>query len=562
MAKGKCKTLIIGLDGATFDIINPWLRQGELPTLANLVKNGCYGFLQTVFPPLTAPAWSSFLTGKNPGKHGIYDFLYRENDKYSTVPNSRLTRRAKDFWEFFNAHGLSTGLINIPMTYPPGRVRGYMLTGIMTPRGESAENINYTYPESLKYEIRDKCGNYIIHPKVPYRKGKAKEVYDDLVADLRIKSKTIRYLMEEYPTDLTMFVIGGTDKILHDLYHLIDPKHFRYDYNEAENDKNLVLDYYKKVDSEIGSIIEDFCNSDTLVVIMSDHGSGPVYKWVYLNNWLLKEGYLMLKKNPYVLAKHFLFMLGITPVNIYQLLSKFGFSKSVLSFQEREKLINRFFLSWDDIDWGKTRAYSQGHIGQIYINKKGREPQGIVTENRYDSLRKEIEDRLLTLRDGNGIKVVEKILNKKEQYHGKFQDRSADIIFMPHRLEYIALGTSAFASHRVIEHSFGNTGDHRMNGMFIMRGKGIKKNCLIEGATIVDVVPNLLFYNNLEIDSDMDGRILKQMYEEEFFYAKKPVYKEIKGQIREAGSDDRGDGYSHQDVESVKKALRNLGYLG
>ncbi|GAI26760.1 unnamed protein product, partial [marine sediment metagenome] len=288
------------------------------------------------------------------GKHSIYDFLYREENKYTTAPNNRLTRKAVDFWEIFNISGLSTGLINIPMTYPPAQVNGYMITGIMTPRAEPIEKVDYSYPKSLKYEIKDKVGKYIIHPKVQYRKGRVKEVYDDLLDDLYIKSKTIQYLMEKYPTDLTMFVIGGTDKILHDLYHLLDSNHFRYDVEEAKRDKHFVLDYYKKVDQELGAIINKFCNDDTLIVIMSDHGNGPIYKWIYLNNWLLKEGYLTLKKTPLTLIKRILFSVGITPGNIYKILLKFGFSKSKTSFELRDELISRFFLSWEDIDWKHT----------------------------------------------------------------------------------------------------------------------------------------------------------------------------------------------------------------
>ncbi len=148
------KTLIIGLDGATFDLLGPWIKQGHLPSLARLIKGGSWGELETVFPPITPAAWSSFMTGKNPGKHGIYDFTRCSSNDYTVKVNSRQDRKALDFWEIFNKHGLSTGLINIPMTYPPAQVNGYMITGIMTPREKEVENTNYTFPADLKYEIK------------------------------------------------------------------------------------------------------------------------------------------------------------------------------------------------------------------------------------------------------------------------------------------------------------------------------------------------------------------------------------------------------------------------
>ncbi len=556
---GKVKNLIIGLDGATFDLIYPWIKDGKLPTLKKLMQEGSYGSLETVFPPLTAPAWSSFLTGKNPGKHGIYDFLYREEGKYSSKPNNRLTRKSLDFWKIFNHHGFSVGLINVPMTYPPGIINGYMITGIMTPRNKPLEKANYTYPKALKFELKEKIGKYIIHPKVSYRKGKGKDVYQELVEDLKIKSKTIQFLMTEYPTDLTMFVIGGTDKILHDLYHLIDNNHPSYSLKEAKKDSHFIEDYYKLVDKELGIIIDKFCDEETLIIVMSDHGMGPLYKWVHLNIWLMKKGYLRLKKNIFVKIKKILFDIGLTPSNIYKFMLKLGFSKAKISFEGRDKLISRLFLSWNDIDWQKTKAYSRGHVGQIFINKKGREPQGIITEEEVDNLKKEIENKLLKLKDGD-INVVEKVLESKEVYRGNCKKSSPDIIFMPHHLKYMALGTSAFISNKVVESCFGSTGNHRMQGIFIIKGNGIKQNYKLEGARIIDIVPNLLFYHNLPIDRDMDGEILKDIYELKLIQSKESRYKDIDS--REMQRKDTSQAYSKKEEESVKNALKDLGYFG
>lgn len=555
----KIKSLIIGLDGATFDIIYPWIQQGELPNLKKLMESGCSGELETTFPPITACAWSSFFTGKNPGKHNIYDFLYREEGKYTSKPNNRLTRKSTDYWKILNHYDFSTGLVNVPMTYPPGEIDGYMVTGIMTPRKKSVEETNYTYPESLKSELKEGIGKYVIHPKVPYRKGKSKSVYEETVEDLKIKSKTIQFLMEKHPTDSVMFVIGGTDLIMHNLFHLIDSNHPYYDSEEAERDSHFVKDYFRLADEELGLIIDKFCDDDTLIVVMSDHGMGPLYKWVHLNVWLMREGYLKLKSNFFVMIKKLLFDIGFTPSSIYRLLLKFGYSKSKMSFEKRDRLISKLFLSWNDIDWRRTEAYSRGHVGQIFINKKGREPQGIVTDEQFDALKKQIMDKLLQLKD-EGKNVIEKMSSADEIYNGPYKYLAADILFMPYKLEYFALGTSAFISNRVVELCFGSTGTHRMNGIFIIKGPGIKKNYKIEGARIIDVVPNLLFYCGLPLDKDMDGKVLDEIYEPDLLNTRKIEYKDMDKEL--AAEKETGEVYSSDEAAAVEKQLKDLGYLG
>ncbi len=552
------KTFIIGLDGATFDLLTPWIKQGQMPTLAKLMRDGISGELQTVFPPLTPAAWSSFLTGKNPGKHGVYDFFYREEKRYTGAPHNRTTRRSPDFWEILNDYGLKVGLINVPMTYPPTKIDGYMLTGLMTPRTASADDVNYVYPESLKSEIKSAVGTYMIHPKVSYRKGKAKMVYDALIDDLCCKCRTVHYLIEKHPTDVTMCVINGTDKILHDLYHLIDPSHFRHDRDEAERDAHLIVDYYRCVDRELGILIGRFCNDDTLILIISDHGNGPLYKWMHVNNWLMAEGYLTLKKDIVTRVKYTLFRMGYTPANVYKILLQMGFSKAKISVGARDRLISRFFLSWDDIDWKKTRAYSRGHTGQIFINRVGREPNGIVSDEEYPSLKKEIEGKLRAFYDNDGTRLVDRILQKDEVYNGPYTEKAADILFMPYRMECQALGVSGFISNRIIEPSFGNTADHRMNGIFIMKGKHIRKGEKIKGARIVDIIPNLLFYHSLPIDEDMDGSIIKPLYEPRFFASQVLRYASVMRRKEEKAE----AVYSDNEEIKIKKTLENLGYFG
>ena len=552
------RCLIIGLDGADFDLIRPWIEGSSLPFLNGLVQNGCRGRLKTVFPPITAPAWSSFLTGKNPGKHGIYDFLYEEKRLHTSRPNSRLTRKVEDFYHILNRHGISTGLINVPMTYPPGPVDGYMITGIMTPRGRAARKVRYTYPEALQEELLKEVGSYTIHPRGAYRKGNARMIYDELIGDLRIKARAVYHLFQNRPTDLAMLVIGGTDKIQHDLYHLIDENHPLYDPKEAREDGHLIKDYFIQVDREIGRIVEKFCDDETLIIVMSDHGMGPLHKWILLNVWLLREGYLVLKKDPLVRIRKILFDSGITPVNIYKLLLRLGFSKAGVSYERRDRIINRYFLSWKDVDWEKTRAYSWGQVGQIFLNRR-KGAAGPDGKNDYVGLREEISSKLVKLKDGDST-LFNRVLPASGYYLGPSAGEGADLIVEPGSYKYIGLGTSAFLSNKFLERCFGSMSSHRMEGIFMARGPGIRKNREISGASIMDVVPTLLFHLGIPIDPDMDGRVIEDLYENGFSASRKPAFRK-KEDVTPMDERETGDVYTDSESELVKKRLRDLGYF-
>lgn len=548
------KVLIIGLDGVSFDVIGPWIKEGRLPVLKSLMENGTSGSLRTVFPPITPAAWTSFMTGKNPGKHGIYDFLYRKDDSYDMAPCNGNMRDGRTIWDIMATHGMKVGLMNIPMTYPPVPLNGFMLTGLETPRFKPIHKTNYTYPEELRDEIYNNVGDYVIHPKGIYRGGNVEEIIEELTDVLDMRLKVAKYLMEKKEWDFMMMVFGETDKVQHDLMHFIDPDHRQY----SDRFRDPIINFFKRVDDAIGDILEKVSDKDT-VIIMSDHGNGPIYKWIYLNNWLIEKGYLTLKMDAISLLKRFFFSIGITPSNIYQVLTKFGFSKASIGQGARYNILTRFFLSTHNIDWARTKAYSAGHVGQIFINLKGREPLGCVEPGEeYEEVRLQIKNDLLNIVDPEtGEKVVEEVYFREEIYRGKYFEQAADILFMPSKLEYWSLGVSSFISNRIIGPAFGNTGNHRMDGIFIMKDENVKKGDNVSGAKIYDIAPTILYGLGLPVPEDMDGRILTDIFDNDFVRRHKIVY--------ESGSSDkerRSSDFSEGEEESVRESLRGLGYLG
>ena len=206
------KVFVVGLDGATLDLIAPWAAQGELPTLARIMREGAYGDLCTVIPPMTAPAWTSFMTGVNPGRHGIIDFVQRRAGSYAIAPVNGSHRRARSLWDLAGAAGRQVGAINVPLTYPPEPVNGFMVTGMLTPSEASAPGQTYTWPPELADELDRAVGGYRIHMKPSYARGSVDEFLDDLPVLTRKQVAAAQHLMRNREWDLFALVLRGVDQ--------------------------------------------------------------------------------------------------------------------------------------------------------------------------------------------------------------------------------------------------------------------------------------------------------------------------------------------------------------
>lgn len=550
------RVLVLGLDGATFDVLEPLIAEGRLPALSRLIKQGTKGRLETIFPPVTAPAWASFMTGKNPGKHGIYEFLYRQPGTRQHLPVSARLLGAEPLWNILSRHDRSVGVINVPLTYPHQRVKGYMLGDFLTPPGAD----DYAYPRVLIDEVEERHGKYILFHRQVYSPGKVDDVLNELYQLQEQHANVALDLLRRTEWEFFMIHFAGIDRLQHELWHVFDSTHPQYDEKEASQYKERTLQFYETVDRDVQRLI-DAAGDDTYVIAMSDHGFGPISSFVNMNVWLVENGFLKIKRDVVSQMRYRLFKLGLTPAVLYKLAMKIGMANIRLTrgMTKRGTLIQlaeKVFLSLSDIDWEQSKAYSQGNYGQIYLNLDGREPNGSVAYSDAWQVRAEIIDKLRDLKDPQtGQPIIEQIHRRDQIYSGDHSESAPDVVFLL-RSGYKALGTLAFTSNEVIGDAFGNSGDHRMDGILIMTGPDIKQAHSIQGAKIVDLAPTILYLMGVPIDQDMDGAILKDAIDES--------YQEDHMAQFEAGLGSHltpaDAAYSPAEAAQIRERLMNLGY--
>ncbi len=520
------KVLCIGLDGATFDLIRPWVAQGKLPTFKKLMEGGAWSELRSTVPPVTASAWSSFMTGKNPGAHGLFDFMQRKHGSYDLAPVSVRDRDGRAVWDLIGDGGKRVIVMNVPVTWPPQPVNGLLITGMLTPR--NAEN--FTYPRELAEELKKEIGDYIVYSDEVYSKGRGEIFMQALKYSAEQRTRAAEYLMQKYPWDFFMLVFPETDTVSHGLWSAYDSTHHQHDRAEAVEFRDGILEIYQHIDSLIGRLLNVtpalaggasvassqrpfLATTETCIILMSDHGHGPLRNFLYVNNYLAKLGFLKFKNNPLTLLKRLAFNLGITPRTVYQVLLAIGLGKLRRTLDKRRGgrgLLKSFFLSLSDVDWGRTRAYSIGYIGEVHINLSGREPKGIVTAEEYDLVRDEVINKLRDLKLPGGALLVEHVWKKEEIYSGAHVAEAPDILFLPRKLETIAFGDFEFGSNKVVEPSYGVSSSHRMNGIFVASGAGVKNAGEFHDARLIDLAPTILHLMDLPVPRDMDGRVLSE----------------------------------------------------
>jgi len=552
------KVFILGLDGASPEIIELLIDQGKLPTFKKLKEEGVMGRLRTTIPPITGSAWSSFMTGKNPGKHGIFDFIRRREGTYYLMPINAEFREGRSFWSWASDAGRRVCIFNVPITYPPEKVNGVMVSGMLTPSNKT----DYTYPPYVAGELDQVTGGYQIHIKESYSKGGEERFLAHLYEVTGKRIKAMEYLFKLEDWDLFIAIFQGIDVLQHELWHCWDPNHFRHDPSQ-EKYLEAIPECYQKMDAVLKRILEDWINPERTLIVMSDHGAGRLQKLLYINNYLMEKGFLKLKKGIRTSIKNILFRSGLVPMTFYHLLLRMGLGrlKRKARFGQAQSLLKSFFLSFEDVDWSQSVAYSIGSTaGQIYLNLKGREPQGIVEPNHeFDRIREEIIQELKELVDEEtGEKVVEEIFRKEEIYHGPHLKEAPDIIFFPKGFEIAAFGEYEFASNRILDYSWGVSGSHRMEGLLMMKGKRIQQGVTLEGSQIIDLAPSILYLLNLPIPNSMDGKVLQKAF------LNKVLQEEPIRFVEEGGPSSDfhpKDIYSDEEEEELKKQLKNLGYL-
>lgn len=550
------RLLVIGLDGASFNVLDALFEKRYLPNLAKLIANGARADLETTFPPITAVAWSTFMTGKNPGKHGIFEFVKRDGNRELAVNAS--FRRGPAIWDLLSRAGKRVIVHNFPCTYPPRVINGLMIADFMTPQGKT----DFTYPKSLLPELEDWFGPYRLHLSQTYANGNVQGVLDELNDELEYKARVTEYLMTGYEWDAFFQYFWGTDRIQHELWHIIDDSHPRHNERESAAYREKVYDYFRRVDEVIGRLLQ-LAGEDALVWVVSDHGFGPVHTYCSLNIWLLQEGFLKLKQDVLTRLKSAMFRLGMTPEAAFKVvkrlpLGRFRPARGVSQRPGSSELLSTLFLSFNDVDWSRTVAFSKGNYGQLYVNLQGREPDGSVSEDDYDVVCDKLVERLKTIKDPKtGDQWVGQVFRRHEIYSGPCVTDAPDVAFLPQDMKYLPLGNADFTSNQFAVDAFGISGCHRMHGVMIASGGPIKRAIRAVDASIADVTPTILYLMGEEVPEDIDGRLLREIIVDHHLAANQirlaPASPDVTSEDVE---------FSREENQEVIDRLKSLGYIG
>ncbi len=554
MTQIKRKTAVFGLDGLTFDLLQPWLDKGHMPNLAKLLREGANGRLRSTIPPVSASAWASFATGCNPGQHGLVDFTYPAADGYAVNVSNGRTRSAPALWEIVGQARGQVGVVSLPMTYPPQPVNGFMVCSFLTPDSNS----RFTHPDALQEEIATTVGNFPLQMSENGR-GRNPRRFIRSCKQMEIdRAQTVKHLLQNKPWDLFIYVFETTDNLQHEMWHLLDKNHPRYDALQAADLLPEVLDYYNTVDHLLGEMMA-LVPDDALVVALSDHGFGPFHKFFHVNNWLAAHGWLKFKRTPLTLLKRAAFKLGITPLNALKWVMAFRLSylRKNVKRGRGDRFLRLLFLSFHDVDWARTKAFSVGNFGQVYLNVQGKRPSAPVTPADYETLRDEIAKAALELHDPVDGRVIQHVYKREEIFHGHRLEQLPDLILHTDRAQFVSFGHADFGSNQVLEPSIGQTGHHHMIGILGLKGPGIQPALTLQNASLMDVAPTILHYMGLPVPDHMDGQILTAAFTNDFNAANPIQFTPTNF----TGGQEPPSASSLEETDLILEKLRRMGYV-
>ena len=520
----KTRFLVMGLDGASFNLIQPWLDAGLLPNFQRLIEAGASGELDSCTPPVTMPAWRVYSTGKYPGKLGVFwhQQLNPETLEVQTPNATFITSR--NVWDYLNAAGIRTGILGMPDTYPPQQLDGFLVSG---PPNSASDG--YTYPAELQ-SIVEGTGYQ------PYLKADFQEARQDsaIVRDtLELIEKTFEageLLLDREKVDFLQVVSYHINKLQHVFY-----------------DGEPTLHAWQIADRWLGRMRQRF----DYVLVHSDHGTERVKKAFFLNVWLRQHGYLNTRSHP----TDVLLGLGLNRSNLGRLATRLGITR-LFTFETLVKLgsilptraggFGEFgnLAATRRVDWTRTRAFALPQ-GPVYINRKL-----VPNDHDYEALRDELISGMSKIEDpGTGLPVFRKIYRREEIYHGPFVDRA------PHLLA-ISLDSyhnrAGLTQANVFASSWDWKGNNRQQGLFILSGPGVRPTRL-PNARIVDLVPTILRLYNVRAPGDLDGRVLVDALHGALAVP-------LPMSVADLGARQLGEVDDDFD-ETVRKRLEGLGYL-
>jgi len=555
------RVLVIGLDGATFTILQPLMERGRLPRLAEMQQKGSWGPLLSTIPPITAPAWASFMTGVNPAQHGIFNFFKRDPSGYAYEETADFVHagliRHPTLWDILSCADKRMGVVNVPLTYPPRPVNGFMITGMLTPPSAPC----FTYPPELSERLE---GYQIDLDYTRTEKGfklEGRPGEDELLQgvnellDHRAEHCLRLMVAEEWDCFAVVFV--GTDRLFHDLWHYLDPGCPAHSGARGEVMRQAVETYLQRLDAVVGQL-RAAAGPQATTVVMSDHGFGPAPdKRVNLNDWLVELGLLHVTKGGRSLlqAEFWATRLGMRRPAIKRILERWV-PLHLLRRAGTDKRGRREVPA----AWSRTRAYAVqmfNHICGIEINLRGRKRQGIVDPGpEYEQLRDLLLSELMKLRDPEtGVHLVQAAHRREELFNGPYCDQAPDVIV---ELDPRYAGLAPLGNRRLVtSRNLRRQGDHRREGIFLAQGPDVVPGAISPPLAITDLAPTILYMLGVPVPHEMDGRVLTEIFEPDFVASRPILYAEATLTMA-VGKD---EAYSVEEMAEISDRLRDLGYL-
>jgi predicted AlkP superfamily phosphohydrolase/phosphomutase len=556
------RVLIVGLDGATFDLIEPWARLGDLPHLARLMEQGAWGRLRSTVPPATFPAWTSLMTGVNPGQHGVLDFSRRVPGTYRIEFINATYRQQPSAWRLLSQAGRRVAVMGLPATYPPEAINGLLISGFDSPVATGIDR-SFIHPPGLYDEIRRSVGSYELTDFQELRIGPGwhEMALRKLLHVVRRRTEIATYLLDREPWDCFAVHFGESDTVAHHFWAFHDPGSPRYDAGGAAHLGHAIRTVYQALDRAVGEILARAGDGAT-VLIVSDHGAGGTgERVIYLNRWLARQGWLRFaRQGPGGWLSGRLKRWGMALPAFLQEWAWRGPLRGLVGRLESGARLR-------GIDWAHTCAFSEevNTLPAIWLNVRGREPMGTIQPGAdYERLRDEILGRLAGWRNPEtGRPVVARGWRREELYHGPAVEAVPDIVLEPaldQGYTYTLLSSGGqpgdpirtLAPSEYLGAKGGSmNGSHRPEGVLILAGVGVRGGAPLAAPHITDVAPTLLRLLDVPLPANLDGRVLIEALVSDSPAQFGPVEADVETSPRP---------YSALQAAMVGRRLQGLGY--
>jgi predicted AlkP superfamily phosphohydrolase/phosphomutase len=491
------QTLLVGLDAACLRVLDPLLERGDVQNLESLIESGVFDDLTSQIPPWTASAWPSLYTGMNPGKHGVFDFLRFDGYDWDIVNATDVRQRT--LWEYADEAGLTSVVVNAPVTSPPPEIDGAVIPGYLASESPPC------HPEGVLEDVRDEIGEYRVYAERETGEDTSGERFADYLELCRLRGEAFRYLAERFDPEFGFVQFQKTDAVFHDY----------------PGDHEKVRQVYREVDEQVGEILEQ-CDPD-IVVVASDHGMGEYDGYEFRANQYLHDhdfvettrdgrgvpSWFQIKdeeltsdagdSNDHPVLERLATTaarVGLTHQRGRAILERFGLAELVGKYVP----VGAVFAATEAVDFAGSTAFlrSPSELG-VRINLEGRDPDGVVSEEEYESVRADVIELLGRAETPDGDPVFESVVPRDDHIHGPYAEEAVDVLAIPTDFQHSlsALLGECFADPE--------PWNHKLEGIVALNGDGVDGDADLSGSHLFDVAPTVLATLGIPPADDMDG---------------------------------------------------------